>query len=359
MKLTIFIFLLGLSYGSVLNPRTNSSTVSAPDYNNLTVAIVRAAPANWPMPILNKNWTGVEFDLNATVAKGVTLIREAARNDANLIVFPELWFPGYPKGLADNVTIADHLQNYVDNSLVIGSSQWQKIIETVKNESIYAALGFSHKEDGLLYMGQALISPEGEVLLLRHKLRPSGGERGIWSDGTKDELKVVATPYGRWGILECWEHFHPAMTFITQAQIETLHIASFPYTPDANDSGALSWESEEVNVAAARTYAVNSGAPFIFASVGNVRFIDSSGMDLSVTPLSTSIETVPLVYQSFNTTGMAATEPYDADAQQSWDVLEEIKTGFPSYIPKVHGNLVPHEEFPISGLLASVGNSTG
>lgn len=94
MKLTIFIFLLGLSYGSVLNPRTNSSTVSAPDYNNLTVAIVRAAPANWPMPILNKNWTGVEFDLNATVAKGVTLIREAARNDANLIVFPELWFPG-------------------------------------------------------------------------------------------------------------------------------------------------------------------------------------------------------------------------------------------------------------------------
>ncbi|TGO37200.1 hypothetical protein BHYA_0103g00220 [Botrytis hyacinthi] len=123
-------------------------------------------------------------------------------------------------------------------------------------------------------MGQALISPEGEVLSLRHKLQPSGGERGIWSDGIKDELKVVATPYDRWVFLECWEHFPPAMTFNMQAQIETLHITSFPYMPDANDSEALSWESEEVHVAAARTYAVNSGAPFIFASAGNVRFID-------------------------------------------------------------------------------------
>ncbi|TGO27081.1 hypothetical protein BPAE_0048g00530 [Botrytis paeoniae] len=167
MKLTILISLLGLTCGSVPILRTDSSNISAPDYNNLTVTIVRAAPANWPMPLLNKNWTGVEFDLNATVAKGVTLIKEAASNDANLIVFPEL---RYPKGMADNITIADHLQSYVDNSIVVGSSQWQTILETVENENIYAVLGFSHKEDGLLYMGQALISPEGEVLLLRHKL---------------------------------------------------------------------------------------------------------------------------------------------------------------------------------------------
>lgn len=94
MKLSLFVSLLGLTHGSALIPRTNSPNISAPDYNNLTVAIVRAAPANWPMPLLNKNWTGVEFDLNATVAKGVALIKEAAGNDANLIVFPELWFPG-------------------------------------------------------------------------------------------------------------------------------------------------------------------------------------------------------------------------------------------------------------------------
>jgi len=62
---------------------------------NLTVALVRAPPVNWPEPFWNKNWTGVSFDLPGTVDKGVKYIAEAASNGANLVVFPELWFPGY------------------------------------------------------------------------------------------------------------------------------------------------------------------------------------------------------------------------------------------------------------------------
>ncbi|KAJ6080397.1 carbon-nitrogen hydrolase [Penicillium canescens] len=47
---------------------------TTPDFNNLTVALVQAQPANWPLPLMNKNWTGVEFDPNRTVAKGADLI---------------------------------------------------------------------------------------------------------------------------------------------------------------------------------------------------------------------------------------------------------------------------------------------
>jgi len=43
----------------------------------------------------NNSWTGVEFYLNATVSKGVNLIKQAADNGANIVIFPELWFPGY------------------------------------------------------------------------------------------------------------------------------------------------------------------------------------------------------------------------------------------------------------------------
>jgi hypothetical protein len=74
--------------------RSTIAQANTPDYNNLTVAIVRAAPVNWPAPIENKTWTGVSLDLNATVAYGVELISEAASNGANLVVFPETWFPG-------------------------------------------------------------------------------------------------------------------------------------------------------------------------------------------------------------------------------------------------------------------------
>ncbi|KAF2796733.1 aliphatic nitrilase-like protein [Melanomma pulvis-pyrius CBS 109.77] len=324
-----------------------------PDYNNLTVAIVRQEPAKWPMPLMNKNWTGVEFDLNATVAKGVHLIEHAASNGANLVVFPELWFPGYPKGMADNVTIAPWLNSYIENSLVVGSTQWNTLVGAATKNQVYVLLGFSHKDEGALYMAQALVSPDG-TQFVRHKLRPSPGERGLWSDGRIEDLKVIATPYGRWGILECWEHFHPAMTFNTQAQAETLHLASWPYTPDEATKSAAYWESLEINLAAARIYAVNAQTPLVFASVGNARFLDSQGLDLTVVKASTSTTQQPLIYQSFNTTGLAATLPYTTDGEQSWGVLQEMLTGFPLYIPKVLGSFVHHNVFPIKGLLASI-----
>lgn len=88
-SLALFLGAVGAAPATV--PTKPAAT---PDYNNLTVAIVRAEPANWPMPIMNQNWTGRQFDLNATVTKGIRLIEEAASNGANLVVFPELWFPG-------------------------------------------------------------------------------------------------------------------------------------------------------------------------------------------------------------------------------------------------------------------------
>ncbi|KAH7083033.1 aliphatic nitrilase-like protein [Paraphoma chrysanthemicola] len=333
----------------ITHPRHEKKT---PDYNNLTVAIVRDEPANWPVPVMNKDWTGKVFDLNATVAKGVNLIEEAANNGANLVVFPELWFPGYPKGMADNKTMAPWLENYIDNSLTKDSPQWSALVNAAIDNQVYVVPAFSHLENGALYLAQALISPDGSFVI-RHKLRPSGGERGIWSDGTPDELKVFATPYGRWGILECWEHFHPAMTFNVQAQAETLHIASWPYTPDEADGSAAYWESLEVNLAAARLYAVNADAPLVFASVGNVRFLDNQGLDLAVVPASTPSTETPLVYHSFNTTGLAKTIPYATNGEQSWGVMREIVAGFPAYIPKILGDFVGRRTFPAAGLIAA------
>ncbi|KAF9690572.1 hypothetical protein EKO04_011552 [Ascochyta lentis] len=157
-------------------------------------------------------------------------------------------------------------------------------------------------------MGQALIRPNGKAFV-RHKLCPPGGERGIWSDGTVDELQVIATPNVRWGILECWEHIHPSMTFRMQSQAETLHIAAWPYTPDAADPTAAYRELLEVNLADACVYAVNANAPLVFASVDNARFVDAQGLDLTVVDAVTSTEEVPLLYQSFNTTGLGQTVP--------------------------------------------------
>ncbi|PSN61456.1 aliphatic nitrilase-like protein [Corynespora cassiicola Philippines] len=332
-----------------------SKPAATPDYNNLTVAIVRAEPVNWPMPIMNTNWTGRQFDLNATVTKGIRLIEEAASNGANLVVFPELWFPGYPQGMADRSSMGPWLSNYIENSLTLNSSHWTALVKAATDNNVYLSPAFSHREDGNIYMAQALIHPDGSTFV-RHKLRPSGGERTLFSDGTTDDLKVIATPYGRWGILECWEHFHPSMTFNVQAQVETLHIAAWPYTPDAGDPLAQPFETLESNLAAARVYAISANSPVVFASVGNVRFLDAQGVDLAVVEAAVSTVEQPLAYHSFNTTGLAETEPYAPNDEQAWGTLQQIVQSFPAYIPRVKGSFVAKKLNPIAEMLAGEGH---
>lgn len=55
------------------------------------IAVVQAAP--------------VLFDKKACVEKAVALIKECAENKAELIVFPELFIPGYPYGMTFGFTV--------------------------------------------------------------------------------------------------------------------------------------------------------------------------------------------------------------------------------------------------------------
>ncbi|RDW78005.1 hypothetical protein BP5796_05857 [Coleophoma crateriformis] len=324
---------------------------TTPDYNNLTIAMVRAAPVNWPMPILNKTWTDVTLDLNGTVSYGVELINQAATKGANLVVFPETWFPGYPKG-NDNAWIAGHIEDYISNSLEIGSENWNTLLSAAVSNGVYLALGFSEKTNSSIYMAQALIDPLGNVVLHRHKVRPSGGERDIWSDGTLDGLEVITTPYGRWGLLECWEHYHPTMTFPMQAQLENLHIGSWPYQPDYNTSEALYWEAAENNMAASTIYAINGGATTLFTAIGYSAVISSTGERLAEEKATTSMSEAPLLYYNMNTTATHGTDSYDVDGEQSWGVLKEIEAAWAYYIPKVTGTYVLQKTVEITDLLA-------
>ena len=80
---------------SAVTVKATCNVTDTTDYSNLTVALVRAAPIGFPSPILIRNYTGIGFDLNGTVEYGTRLIEQAATNGANLVVFPELWLPGY------------------------------------------------------------------------------------------------------------------------------------------------------------------------------------------------------------------------------------------------------------------------
>lgn len=137
-----------------------------------------------------------------------------------------------------------------------------------------------------------------------------------------------------------------------QAQLETLHIGAWPYQTYENDPNALPFEDYSVNIAAARLYAVNSGATTLFTSIGHAHIISGSGIDIVSLNATVPYDETPMLIYSINTTASHGTPLYDIDGEQSWGVLKEIESGWPYQIPKVMGTYVVKKTVLLSTLLA-------
>ena len=130
--------------------------------------------------------TPVMFDKDKCLEKVLKFIEECAKNGAELIVFPELFIPGYPLGMTYGFTVGSRSANgrkdwkvYYDNSILSDGAEMQAIAAAAKECGVYVSIGYSER-DGVtstLYNSNMMISPEGECLNHR-KLKPTGAERG-------------------------------------------------------------------------------------------------------------------------------------------------------------------------------------
>lgn len=102
------------------------------------------------------------------------------------------------------------IHEYMNNSLIKNSPQMHRIQDAVKEAGMFVVLGYSERDGASLYMAQSFISPEGEIVHHRRKIKPTHVERTLWGDGQADSLKcVVDSPFGKIGGLNCWEHLQP------------------------------------------------------------------------------------------------------------------------------------------------------
>ena len=157
------------------------------------------------------------FDTAACVEKVLSKLEEAASHGAQLIVFPELFIPGYPYGMTFGFATGKRSEagradwkRYADASIIVGGEETKAIVEKVKEYKVWVSLGLSERDplSGTLYNSNIFISPEGEVTLHR-KLKPTGQERCVWGDADKDYFPVVETPWGPMGCMICWESYMP------------------------------------------------------------------------------------------------------------------------------------------------------
>jgi len=229
--------------------------VPTPIHPRLRVAAVQAAPAF--------------LDLDAAVEKTIRLMRQGAEQGAHLIAFPETWIPGYPWWiwLSSPAAGMPFVPRYHDNSLVVGSPEFDRLGQEARDLGIWLALGYSEKSGGSLYMGQALFDCRGRLVQTRRKLKPTHVERTVFGEGDGSDLAVMATEIGNIGMLCCWEHLQPLTKYALYAQNEQIHIAAWPSF--SLYRGAAYALGPELNNAASQLYAAE-GQCFVIAPCATV-----------------------------------------------------------------------------------------
>lgn len=183
--------------------------------------------------------TPVIFDKEKGLEKVLRLIDECAANGAELIVFPELFIPGYPYGMTYGFKVGRRSESgrkdwkkYYDNSLLADGDEMKKIAESAVRHNVYISLGYSERDSlsATLYNSNIFISPNGEKVNHR-KLKPTGSERVVWGDADKDFFPVMETPWGAMGSMICWESYMPLARVALYQKGITLYIS-----PNTNDN---------------------------------------------------------------------------------------------------------------------------
>lgn len=184
----------------------------------------------------------VFFDKEKTLSKIESLTIRYAKAGCELLVFPESFVPGYPRGFSFGAKVGSRTnegrklyQKYRDNSIDLASTDLKFLENLSKSTGAYLVIGATERVDvnGSLYCSMLYISPKKGLLGIHRKIKPTGLERLVWSEASGETLTTFQTKIGKLGGLICWENYMPfARMAMFQKGVE-IYIAP---TADARDT---------------------------------------------------------------------------------------------------------------------------
>ena len=179
----------------------------------------------------------VPFDTEACVDKAVRLTADAAATGAKVVLFPEAFIAGYPKGLSYGLVVGardpvgrEEFRLYLDAAIEVPGIHTLRLGEAAAAAGVYLVIGVIEREHGTCYCTVLFFGPDGSLLGKHRKLMPTALERMIWGFGDGSTLTVVDSPYGRIGSVICWENYMPMLRMAMYAKNVALYCA-----PTADD----------------------------------------------------------------------------------------------------------------------------
>ncbi|MFE3502158.1 carbon-nitrogen hydrolase family protein [Kitasatospora sp. NPDC059160] len=192
------------------------------DLPRFTAAAVQAAP--------------VYLDPAATVDKAVALIREAAGRGAELVVFPEVFVPGYPywNWTMTPVQGSPWYERLYRAAVDVPGPYVDALCSAARQAGVVLVIGVNERGRhslGVLYNTLLIIGSDGELLGVHRKLVPTWAEKLTWTQGDGSSLKVHRTAVGPLGALACGENTNTLARFTLLAQGELVHAAAYIALP--------------------------------------------------------------------------------------------------------------------------------
>ena len=193
----------------------------------------------------------VFFNKEATLTKAEEHISKHAAQGCELIVFPESYIPGYPRGFSFGAVVGGRTDEgralytqYYKNSIDLDGEDLRRLESLASDHNIYIVMGITEKEaaSGSLYCSMIYISPTKGLMATHRKIKPTGTERLIWHEAQGNSLVACDTKIGKLGGLICWENYMPLARMSMYRKGVEIYIAP---TADARDA----WTSTMKHIA--------------------------------------------------------------------------------------------------------------
>ncbi len=162
--------------------------------------------------------TPIPFDLCRTLAKVEDLVASAVSRGARLVVFPEAFVGGYPKGHVFGSHVGgrsdegrDAYREYWEAAIDVPGPCVDELAAIAAGYGVHMVIGVIERDAGTLYCCVLFFGPSGSFLGKHRKLMPTGAERLVWGYGDGSTMPVLDTALGKLGAVICWENYMPMM----------------------------------------------------------------------------------------------------------------------------------------------------
>jgi len=183
--------------------------------------------------------SSILLNREATLAKVIDRMQEAAKQNCEFICFGESLVPGYPFWLSytgaakfnDRIQKEIHAR-YLEEAVCIERGDLKQVQACAKTNRLATYLGIIERPldrgGHSLYCSLVYIDKEGSIQSIHRKLQPTYEERLSWSPGDGHGLVTHNLSPFCVGGLNCWENWMPLSRAALYGQGENLHVAVWP-----------------------------------------------------------------------------------------------------------------------------------